>query len=404
MTSPAPEQQLEVFRAGSVELVSEAELLAKLRLGRPLRVKLGCDPSAPDLHVGHCVPLDKLRQLQELGHRVIFLVGDFTGMIGDPSGRSGTRPALSREEVKRNAATYREQVGAVLDESRIEIRFNSEWLDRMTAADMLRLASHHPVARMLERDDFRTRHRSGVTIGVHEFLYPLIQAYDSVALEADVELGGTDQTYNMLLGREIQRAYGQSPQIVLTLPLLEGIDGVKMSKSVGNAIGIREPASEIYGKTMSIPDRLLSHWVMLLAQPDWTDVRELQTALEGGSGNPRDLKAALALRLVERFQGPEAAAEAEQRFERVFRQRRTPEDVPHETLCLEPGRGGMSVAELLTRTGMAASRGAAKRLVAQGGVQVDERRIEDPFAELGPGEHLLKVGKRRFLRLSIQAN
>lgn len=403
VTRATPEQQLEVFRAGSVDLVSDAELLAKLRDGRPLRVKLGCDPSAPDIHVGHLVPLDKLRQLQALGHQVIFLIGDFTAMIGDPSGQSRVRPSLSREEVARNAETYREQVGTVLDESRIEIRFNSEWMDRMSVSDLIRLASHHSVARMLERDEFRKRYRSGVTIGIHEFLYPLIQAYDSIALEADVELGGTDQTYNLLLGREIQRAYGQPPQTVLTMPLLEGVDGIKMSKSGGNAIGIREPATEIYGKTMSIPDRLLAHWVTLLVQPDWNEVRELQAGVESGSGNPRDLKAALARRLVERLHGPRAAAEAESHFDRVFRQKRPPDQVPSQTLRLEAGRGGVSVAELLTRTGMAASRAAAKRLVGQGGVRIDERRIEDPASELGPGEHLLQVGRRRFLRLSIEA-
>jgi tyrosyl-tRNA synthetase len=397
----SPETQLEVFRAGSVALYSAEDLLAKLREDRPLRIKLGCDPSAPDLHVGHVVQLQKLRDLQELGHQIVFLVGDFTAMIGDPSGRSRTRPSLSADQVRENAETYREQVSAVLDPSRIELRFNSEWMAEMSPADFIRLASHQSVARMLERDDFRTRYQSEVSIAIHEFLYPLVQAYDSVALAADMELGGTDQTFNLLLGREIQRAYGQAPQVVMTLPLLEGIDGSeKMSKSLGNAIGVREPPAEIYGKTMSIPDAILPRWVALLNLPGWGDLAERAAALERGEGSPRDVKAELARRLVERFWGEDAANEAEAHFDRVFRQHGVPEEVPAVRVELLKGQE-LSVVELLDRTGLAESRNAAKRLVAQGGVRLDEARVDDPQATVAPGEHLVRVGKRRFLRVLV---
>jgi tyrosyl-tRNA synthetase len=384
--------QLETFRARTVDLVADAELEARLRKGKPLRVKYGCDPSAPDLHLGHTVGLDKLRALQELGHTIIFLIGDFTGMIGDPTGRNKTRPALTREAVQRNAESYTQQVGAVLDASKIEVRFNSEWMNAMPAADVVRLASHQPVARMLERDDFKRRFQAGVSISIHEFLYPLVQAYDSVALRADVELGGTDQLFNMLLGREIQRAYGQEPQIVMTLPLLEGIDGSeKMSKSLGNAIGIREPAEEIYGKTMSIPDALLPRWGELLGRPDWQ--------LEG-IANPRDRKAALARRLVERFHGAAAAAEAEAHFDRVFRKRQAPEDVPRVALPSSEARG-LKLVDALVGVGFASSRSEARRLIGQGGVQVEGVRASDLETWLGQGEHLVQAGKRRFARIRV---
>ena len=392
--SPAEvERQVEVFRELTEHLVSEAELVERLKRGRPLRVKLGCDPSAPDLHLGHSIVLDKLRAFAELGHTIIFLVGDFTAMIGDPSGRSRTRPALAREEIARNAQTYRQQVSLILDVGSTELRFNSEWMDAMTPADLIRLASHQPVARMLERDDFKTRFRSGETIAIHEFLYPLVQAYDSVALEADVEIGGTDQLFNLLLGREIQRAYGQEPQIVLTTPLLEGTDGVeKMSKSLGNAIGFRDPAEEIYGRVMSIPDSLLPRWVRLLP---WT-------GLSGADGHehPRDLKAALARQIVERFRGAEAARGAEAYFDRLFRQHAAPEDLPEVSLsCSDPG--GIRIGELLRSLGFASSSAEAKRLVAQGGVRLDSARLDDVGATVPHGEHLLQVGKRRFARVRI---
>jgi tyrosyl-tRNA synthetase len=395
------DRQLEVFAHLTETLVSDDELVERLRAGRPLRIKLGLDPSAPDLHLGHSVVLDKLRDLSALGHTVIFLVGDFTAMIGDPSGRSRTRPALSREQVRENAQTYQDQVSEILDVAAIEVRFNSEWMDAMTPADMIRLASHQPVARMLERDDFKKRFRSGESIAIHEFLYPLVQAYDSVALRADVEIGGTDQLFNLLLGREIQRAYGQVPQIVLTLPLLEGTDGAqKMSKSLDNAIAFRDSPEQIYGRVMSIPDVLLGRWIRLLRQPEWGDLPQLCAGDPLPEGNPRDLKATLARRLVERFHGSEAAAAAETHFERVFRRREVPEEVPEVPIqCDSPA--GLRIGDLLRAAGLAASGAEAKRLVAQGGVSVDGHRVADVGATVAPGEHLIQVGKRRFARVGI---
>jgi tyrosyl-tRNA synthetase len=402
LSRPAPEQQLEVFRARAVDLVSEEELAAKLQRGGPLRIKLGCDPSSPDLHIGHLMQLDPLRELQKLGHTIIFLVGDFTARIGDPSGRSRTRPPLSREEVEHNAQTYRDQVGQVLDPGRFELRFNSEWMDRMTPAELIRLASLQPVARMLERDDFKKRYREGVSIALHELLYPLVQAYDSVALRADVEIGGTDQLFNLLLGREIQRAYGQAPQVVITFPLLVGTDGTeKMSKSLGNAVGIADPPEEIYGKTMSISDAVLLQWCDLLARPGWTDVRELHRRVGAGKGNPRDLKAALARRLVERFWGAESAREAEERFDRLFRRRELPEGMPE--LELSPPAGGpLFVVDVLREAGFASSRAEAKRLIAQGGVRLDGARVLSAESPVSPGEHVLQAGRRRFARLRVR--
>ena len=391
--SASVDAALERFRARSVDLVAEAELAARLRKGRPLRIKYGCDPSAPDLHLGHTVPLDKLRELQELGHTIIFLIGDFTAMIGDPTGRNKTRAPLTRESVVRNAETYTQQVSALLDTSKIEIRFNSEWMDAMSPAEFIRLASHQPVARMLERDDFKRRFQGGVSIAIHEFLYPLVQAYDSVALRADVEVGGTDQLFNLLLGREIQRAYGQEAQIVMTLPLLEGVDGSeKMSKSLGNSIGIRDAPEDMYGKTMSIPDALLPRWIELLGRPEW--------GLGEAPQNPRDLKAALAARLVERFHGAAAAKEAEAHFDRVFRQHRAPDDIPSRDLPAAEARG-VRLVDALVAVGFATSRSDARRLVGQGGVRVDEERAADLEAWLAPGDHLLQAGKRRFVRVRV---
>jgi tyrosyl-tRNA synthetase len=399
MTRAAP-PAIAAFRERVVDLVAEPELEARLRKGKPLRVKYGCDPSAPDLHLGHTVPLDKLRELQELGHTIIFLIGDFTAMIGDPTGRNKTRAPLTRDAVKRNAATYVEQVSAVLDGSKIELRYNSEWLDAMPPADFIRLASQHTVARMLERDDFKKRFQSETPIAIHEFLYPLVQAYDSVALRADVELGGTDQLFNLLLGREIQRAYGQEPQIVLTVPLLEGTDGSdKMSKSLGNAIGIREPPAEIYGKTMSIPDALLPRWVKLLGRREWGLAQRI-AAMDAGRENPRDVKAALAARLVERYHGADAAREAEAHFDRVFRQHRAPEEVPAVELRAADATG-VRLVDALVAAGFASSRSEARRLIGQGGVRVQEERISDLEGWLPQGEHLVQAGKRRFARVRV---
>jgi len=392
----APREQLEVFRTGADQLVSDSELLAKLERGRALRIKYGCDPSAPDLHLGHTVPLEKLRQLQELGHTIVFLIGDFTALIGDPTGRSKTRPALSRDEVRANASTYTAQVGALLDPKRAEIRFNSEWMDRLSSVDFIRLASNQPVARMLEREDFRKRYQAGTSISIHEFLYPLVQAYDSVVLEADVELGGTDQTFNFLLGREIQRAYGQEPQVVLTMPLLEGLDGAaKMSKSLGNAVGIREAPEQMYGKVMSISDELLPRWIELLAPPEWGLVGPTAAA------NPRDLKAAFARRLVERFHGSQAAAAAEAHFDRVFRKHEAPADLEIVDVAALEARG-CDVISLLVSLSLAESRGEARRLVQQGGVQVNKLRVESLDEWFPAGEHLIQVGKRRFAKVRIR--
>ncbi len=400
MTESAHAEQIAKWALRAEDLVSEAELAAKLSKGRPLRIKYGCDPSAPDLHLGHTVVLQKLRELQELGHTIIFLVGDFTAMIGDPTGRSKTRPTLTREDVERNARTYTDQVGQVLDADRAEIRFNSEWMDKLSSADLIRLASHQPVARMLERDDFKKRFGSGTSIAIHEFLYPLVQAYDSVALEADVELGGTDQTFNLLLGREIQRDYGQEPQVVLTLPLLEGTDGTeKMSKSMGNSIGIREAPEEMYGKTMSIPDALLPRWIDLLSRPEW-EMDGVRAGLEAGKANPRDAKAALARAIVTEFHGADAGQAAEAHFDRVFRQHKAPEDRPVVELSAG-GTEGIELIEVLTEGGFAKSRGEARRLIAQGGVRLDEERLDKLEARLVAGEYELQVGKRRFAKIRV---
>jgi tyrosyl-tRNA synthetase len=397
-----PEEQLEVFRAGAEALASEEELLAKLRRGKPLRIKYGCDPSRPDLHLGHLVVLDKLRALQELGHRIIFLIGDFTGRIGDPTGRSRTRPILSLEEIEQNAQTYRAQVGRVLDVEEAEIRFNSEWMEQLGVGDFIGLCSRATVARLLERDDFRNRYRSGIPIGLHEFLYPMVQAYDSIALEADVELGGSDQHINLLLAREIQRSVGQEAQVALTLPLLEGTDGVeKMSKSLGNAVGITDPPDEIYGRTMSIPDAILSRWCDLLGRPEWSEVLTLQQQVRAEKANPRDLKAALAKRLVERFWGAEAGRAAADRFDRLFRLHEAPDDMPEIEVSLS-GVEEMPVVDLVTRAGFAASRAEAKRLIAQRGVRLDGEPIDSSEIRVGPGQYVLQAGKRRFARVRVR--
>ena len=380
------ETHLAVFRENTVDLVSEPDLSEKLKAGKPLRIKQGFDPSAPDLHLGHTVPIQKLRSLQDLGHTIIFLVGDFTARIGDPTGKSKTRPALSDDQVEANAKTYADQVASLLDVERAEVRYNSEWMDPMSPADFVRLLSQHTVARMLERDDFEKRYKSGTPISIHEFLYPLVQAYDSVALEADVELGGTDQLFNMLLGREIQRAYGQAPQVVLTTPLLEGTDGVeKMSKSLGNSVSIRDAPEDMYGKVMSIPDSILPRWQALLGAGD--------SSIE----NPRDSKARLARDLVERFHDAASGQAAEAHFDRVFRKKQAPDDVPE----IKMGDSAPKLIEAIQVAGFASSRGEARRLIKQGGVKLADQRIEDPEAVLSPGSYLLQVGKRRFARVSV---
>lgn len=403
--------QLRVLQRGAAEIVSEEELLGKLerslRTGVPLRVKLGADPSAPDLHLGHAVVLRKLRQFQDYGHQVIFLIGDFTGMIGDPTGRSETRKPLSAEEIQANAETYKRQVFKILDPGRTEIRFNSEWLGRMDFARVIRLAAQYTVARILERDDFQTRYREGRPIGVHEFLYPLAQGHDSVVLKADVELGGTDQKFNLLVGRELQRADGQEPQVALLTMLLEGTDGVqKMSKSLGNYIGIEESAREIYGKTMSIPDTLIVRYAELAAGMSIEAVEAIQRGLADGSLHPRMAKAEVARKLAALYHGERAAEEAALEFDRMFREKGLPDDVP----VFEVSEGDIGQAErmasavpiawLIAASGGAKSISEAKRLIRQGGVSLDGQVVRDEYLLVRMDqEHLLRVGKRFFRRI-----
>ena len=397
-------RQLVAMRAGSVEFYGEQELAERLeavlaRRRGPLRVKLGLDPSAPDLHLGHTVVLGKLRDFQRLGHTPIFLVGDFTARIGDPSGRKKTRPALSREEVERNAATYVAQASRVLDVGQAEIRSNGEWMDRLGPGEWIRLCSHFTVARLLERDDFAKRYAAGEPISVHELLYPFAQAYDSVVLEADVELGGTDQTFNLLMAREIQRDYGQTPQAVITLPLLVGTDGQeKMSKSLGNHVGIAEAPEEIYGKLMSISDELMADWYRSL-EPRPEELPE-GAWVPPDRGDPLARKQQLAAVLVARFHGAEAARGAAEQFRRVFRQKQAPDAVPE--VRLDAGRdGARGLLELLRELSLAASNSEARRLVAQGAVQVDGARVRDANLRLERGRYLIKVGKRRFARVQV---
>jgi tyrosyl-tRNA synthetase len=399
------ERQLELMREGAVDFYGEDELRGKLSAalaeGRPLRVKLGMDPSAPDLHLGHTVVLQKLRRLQELGHTPIFLVGDFTAMIGDPSGKKKTRPVLGPEEVKANATTYVDQVGHILDVERVEVRFNSEWMGEMSSADMVRLCSHYTVARLLERDDFAKRYKGGEAISVHEFLYPFVQAYDSVALRSDIELGGTDQTFNLLMAREVQRAYGQPAQAVLTHPLLVGLDGRdKMSKSLGNVIGITEPPEEMYGKVLSLSDTLMLDYYDLLAAGEWGDLADARRSLAQGEGNPLRFKHDLARRITARFHGDEGGERGAEHFQRVVKRKEVPDDVP-ET-ALEPGPDGdRGLLEVLVALDLTVSNSEARRLIGQKAVSVDGAVVSDPTARLAPGCYLLKVGKRRFGRARI---
>jgi len=400
------ERQLVAMRAGAVEIYGADELRERLEqrlsAGRPLRVKLGLDPSAPDLHLGHTVVLQKLRLFQDLGHTPIFLVGDFTARIGDPSGRKKTRPALGNEDVERNAATYVEQAGRVLDVRRAEIRFNSEWMQPMSSTEIVKLCSRYTVARLLERDDFSKRHKAGDPISVHEFLYPFVQAYDSVALEADVELGGTDQTFNLLMAREIQRDYGQPAQAVITHPLLVGLDGRdKMSKSLGNTIGITEPPESIYGKLMSVSDRLMLDYFDALSAGQWGDLQPERARLAGEGGDPHAFKHLLARRIVERFHGKQAAAEAAEHFRRTVQERGAPADLP-ETAVELGGARELGLLEILERVGLTPSRSEARRLVAQGAVAIDGAAVADPTLRLARGVYRIKVGKRRFAKIRLE--
>jgi tyrosyl-tRNA synthetase len=401
------DRQLELFADGAVEFYGRAELRERLAKsidgGAPLRIKLGMDPSAADLHLGHTVVLHKLRTFQELGHTPIFLVGDFTAGIGDPSGRSKTRPPLDADQIRQNATTYVEQVAKIVDVDRGEVRFNSEWMNTLSPADFVRLCAKQTVARLLERDDFSKRYAEGTPIFAHELLYPFVQAYDSVVLEADVELGGTDQTFNMLMGREIQRDYGQLPQAVITHPLLVGTDGVeKMSKSLGNYIGIAESPEEIFGKVMSVSDVGLGDYVSVLSNREWDDLADDIAQVRSGGGEPMRLKKEVARRLVARFHGDEAAAGALHHFERVVQAREVPEDVPESQIALE-GAKDLGVLELLEKLGWVESRGEARRLVAQGAVTIEGEKVSDPTLRLSavPEPRLVRVGKRRFARFSL---
>lgn len=391
--------QLALIERGVVDLISRADLAERLRTGRPLRVKAGFDPTAPDLHLGHTVLLTKLRQFQELGHHVIFLIGDFTGMIGDPTGKSATRPPLTREQVAANADTYRQQVFKVLDEARTEVAFNSTWFDPMSAADMIRLAGTHTVARMLERDDFSKRYRGGLPIAIHEFLYPLVQGYDSVALRADIELGGTDQTFNLLMGRELQRHHGQAPQIVLTMPLLEGLDGVnKMSKSLGNYIGITDAPEDMFGKLMSVSDELMWRYLDLLSLQPVPVIAGWRREVDDGR-NPREVKVELGREIVARFHGTAAAVRAVDAFDARFRRDEVPADLPLFELAAGPA--GVALPQVLKAAGLVASTSEALRLIGQGAVKIDGARLEDKARRLMAGDTVvLQVGKRRFARVT----
>lgn len=391
---------LELIKRGADELLIEADLIEKLKTGRPLRVKAGFDPTAPDLHLGHTVLINKLRHFQELGHQVLFLIGDFTGMIGDPSGKNTTRPPLTREKVLENAATYQEQVFKILDPAKTEVCFNSTWMEALGASGMIRLAAQHTVARMLERDDFSKRYAAQQPIAIHEFLYPLCQGYDSVAMKADVELGGTDQRFNLLVGRELQKHYGQAPQCVLTMPLLEGLDGVnKMSKSLGNYIGIYEPPNEIFGKVMSVSDELMWRYYDLLSFKSESEILALRQSISEGR-NPRDVKVLLAQELVARFHGPTAAVAALEDFQTRFQRNAIPDDIPEVSLA---GEGGISVVAVLKQAGLTASTSEAIRMIDQGGVRLDGDKLTDRGLMLESGAVVvLQVGKRKFARVTVR--
>jgi tyrosyl-tRNA synthetase len=391
---------LEQIKRGAQEILVEAELVQRLEEGRPLRVKAGFDPTAPDLHLGHTVLLNKLRQFQELGHEALFLIGDFTGMIGDPTGKNVTRKALTREEVLENAKTYEKQIFRILDPDKTRVLFNSSWMGAMSAADLIQLAARQTVARMLERDDFSKRYASGQPIAVHEFLYPLVQGYDSVELKADVELGGTDQKFNLLVGRQLQEAFGQKPQVVLTMPLLEGLDGVqKMSKSLGNYIGIAEPPDEMFGKLMSISDDLMWRYFELLSFRPLSEIRQLQREVREGR-NPRDVKFELGAEIVSRFHTQIEAERARENFIARFQKGALPEDMPEVRLAT--GGDGIPISNALKDAGLTSSTSESMRLIKQGAVRIDAERIDDPRLKLAAGTACVcQVGKRRFARISV---
>ena len=394
------EEQLALIKRGAEELLVEAELIEKLKRGQPLRIKAGFDPTAPDLHLGHTVLINKLRQFQDLGHQVIFLIGDFTGMIGDPSGKSATRPPLTREQVLDNAETYKTQVFKILDPAKTEVAFNSTWMDKMAPADFIRLTSQYTVARMLERDDFDKRYSTNQPIAIHEFLYPLVQGYDSVELRADVELGGTDQKFNLLMGRELQRAYGQEAQCVLTMPLLEGLDGVKkMSKSLGNYVGIQEAPGVMYGKLVSIPDALMWRYFELLSFRSMDEINALRADVEAGA-NPRDVKIKLAEEIVARFHGGEAAASAHRAAGNRMKDGELPDDLPEIELTAAEA---MPIAAVLNKAGLVKNSAVARDLLGSGGVRIDGEVVDRTFIyELG-ATHVCQAGKKAFARITLKS-
>jgi tyrosyl-tRNA synthetase len=396
-------EQMEIIKRGAVEVLVEKELVEKLeksiKTGVPLKIKAGFDPTAPDLHLGHTVLLHKMRQFQKLGHEVYFLIGDFTGMIGDPTGKSETRKVLTREDVLKNAETYKEQVFKILDPKLTKVVFNSEWLGKLSASDMIGLASKYTVARMLEREDFSNRFANQLPISIHEFMYPLVQGYDSVAIKADVELGGTDQKFNLLVGRELQREWGQAPQTVITMPLLEGLDGVnKMSKSLGNYIGINEPADEIYGKIMSVSDQLMLRYYELLSDLTLADIEKLKTELTDGTLHPMAAKKQLAREMVGRYHGVDAARQADENFIKRFKNNETPDDMPEFVLAPEGAK--VMLCKVLTESGLTKSNSEGRRSIQGGGVKVNGEKISDENQEIDcTGEYIIQVGKRRFAKV-----
>ena len=391
---------LSIIRRGAEEILPEEDLVEKLKEERPLRIKAGFDPTAPDLHLGHTVLINKLRQFQELGHDILFLIGDFTGMIGDPTGKSVTRPPLTPEEVERNAQTYQEQIFKILDPDRTQVVFNSAWMSKMSSADLIQLAARHTVARMLERDDFSKRYREGRSIAIHEFLYPLIQGYDSVALKADVELGGTDQKFNLLVGRELQRQYGEPQQVVLTMPILEGLDGVqKMSKSLGNYIGINDAPDDMFGKLMSISDDLMWRYFELLSFRSLSEIKTLKSEVAAGR-NPRDVKFELARELIARFHDGAAADQAQANFIARFQKGALPEDIPEKTVSV--GEGGLPIANVLRESGLVQSTSEGLRMLKQGAVKLDGEKISDRGMVLKAGATpVIQVGKHRIARINL---
>lgn len=393
-------EALELLSRGTHEILLEVELEKKLQEGRPLRVKAGFDPTAPDLHLGHTVLINKLKQFQDLGHEVLFLIGDFTGMIGDPTGKNVTRKPLTREQVLENAKTYQEQVFKILDPAKTKIVFNSEWMGKMSAADLVQLAARNTVARMLERDDFSKRFKGGQSIAIHEFLYPLIQGYDSVMMKADVELGGTDQRFNLLMGRQLQEAYGQKPQVVMTMPILEGLDGVqKMSKSLNNYIGVADTPDEMFGKIMSVSDELMWRYFELLSFRPMTEILQWKKATEEGA-NPRDYKVALAQEIISRFHDAAAATKALESFEARFQRGAMPDEMPE--LTVKGDAAGCAIANLLKEAGLTASTSEAIRMINQGGVKIDGEKISDTKLVLAVGsKHVYQVGKRKFARVEV---